>query len=97
MDVDHRAALAVRQRRQLVHPLPIIGIVIGIFLDPFPTRRDQALLDVADSRSRHQYVEVADKAPLSRTQPSRDISGPLHQHDRPVEIGKRQRRTISFP
>ena len=97
MDVDHAIADAVDQRRQLVHPAPIIEVVIGIGLHPFPAGGKQCRLHRGQGGLRHENVEIADGTPLPRRQPGRDIGGALQQHDRNAQRGERMPGHVRLP
>ncbi|PAV72433.1 hypothetical protein WR25_14256 [Diploscapter pachys] len=97
VDVDHPVALRMDQRRQFVHPAPVIGVIIRIGLHPFPARRDQRRLNGLHRLARHQDIEVADRPPLPRRQARCDESGPLQQHDRNAERRQRPPRHLRLP
>ena len=64
MNVDHRIAVAVDQRREFVHPRPVIMVVIGIDLEPLPPRFEDDGLNLAEAFTRHQYIKIANQPPL---------------------------------
>ena len=63
VDVDHPVACPMDQRRQLVHVVAVIGVVIRVGLDPLPSCAKQRRLHVGERRARDEDVEVADAAP----------------------------------
>ncbi len=92
--IDHPVPLAMDHRRQFMHPLPVIGVVIGILLDPLPPRRDQPVLDLLQTAARNHNVEIADKPPRACPQASGRIDSPLQQQHRlPQRFGS----PIGFP
>ena len=97
MHVDHPVALRMDQRRQLVHPLPVIGIVIGIGLDPFPARSEQHCLDLIEPLARDENVEIADRPPYGGIQPGGGEGGALEQHHAARVASQRHLRAFGFP
>ena len=97
MHVDHPVTLDMDHRRQFMHPLAIIGIVIGVFLHPFPARRHQRRLDLRHCRTRHQNIQVADEAALPRHQSSGCIGRAFEHHQPHAERRQRRRRAIRLP
>ena len=97
MHIDHAITIAVDERRQLMHPAAIICVVIGIGLDPFPPRAEQRPLNSVDRRTRHQNIEIADRAPLARRQPRCREGGALQEHDRAADDRQHAPRHFGFP
>lgn len=97
VDINHPITHSVDQRRQLVHPAAIIGVVIGIGFHPFPARSEQHLLHGIKRCARHQNVEVADRTPHPCLKARRDIGRPFEQHHRHPQRRKRAARHFGFP
>jgi hypothetical protein len=98
VDVDHPVALAMDERRQLVHPAAIIEVVIvADRLHPLPSRGQQRLLHIADPFSRDEDVQVAHRTALRRRQPRRMEGRPLQQHDRHAQRRQRAPAHLRFP
>ena len=95
--VDHPVALRMDQRRQLVHPLAVIGIVIGIGLDPFPARCEQKRLDLVQPVARDENVEIADRPPDGSIQPGGGEGGALEQHHAARVASQRHLRAFGLP
>ena len=97
MHIDHPVALFVDQRRQFVHMVAVIGVVIGVFLHPFPTCGQQHRLYRAQVCAGDHDVEVADMAALGCLQSGGGIGGAFHQNDLVRVIGQRPARAIGLP
>src|SRR3546814_5270518 len=79
MHVDHAVARLVDQRRQFVHMFAVIGVVIGVGLDPLPPRLEQFILGAADIDAEDEDIEIADLPPLGAGKPRGGIGGALEQ------------------
>ena len=98
MDVDHPVAGAVDERRQLVHPLAVIEIVIALGgLQPLPARLDQRLLDSLDLGARHEDIEIADAAPRTGVEIGGVEGGALEQDHRHAQGRQRPARHLGLP
>ena len=97
MHIDHPVALAMDQRRQFVHMVAIIAVIIGVWLDPFPAGIKQGGFDDRQIVTRHHDVEIADAAPDAGSEICRDIGGAFHQHDLARIAGQRPSRAVRFP
>ena len=63
MEIDLDVALRVPQRRDLMHPVTVIALVVIIEGLRFPSAGQQVALAGVDPRARHQDVEVAQLPP----------------------------------
>ena len=86
------------QRRQLMHVIAIIGVVIGILLHPLPAALfDQRPLDRIESIPAHKDVEIADRPAYPRRQAGRDIGRAFQQHDGFAQRSQHAARHFGFP
>ena len=84
-------------RRQFMHPLAIIGVVIGVFLHPFPACRHQRPLHRLHGGARHENIEIANEAPLPRGQPRRCIGRAFEHDQRHADRGQGVGRAVRLP
>ena len=86
--VQRRPASHMLHRWQLVHPLAVIALVVGIVVCAEPAAQHQSALDSLQRALRHQDVDVGEQTPLHRRQAGQHIGSPLEQHDRNVQVGQ---------
>ncbi len=79
MHIDHPVALTVDQRRQFMHPLPVIGVVIAVLLHPFPACGDQLRFCLLQPVPVEQDVEVADEPTFPGLEPCSGVGSALQQ------------------
>ena len=97
VDIDHRVPVTVDQRRQFVHPRPVIVVVISIDLEPFPARGQHCRLDLVEPVAGHEDVQITDQPPLPRRQSCCQKCAALQQHDRHVERCQHPSCHFDFP
>ena len=61
MHVQHRAAPDVGHRRQFMHPLPVIALVVGVLFLRVPAGQQECGLGLVKLRARHKNVDVAEQ------------------------------------
>src|SRR3546814_9142542 len=74
----------------------VIGVVIGVGLDPFPPAFEQFVLGAADIVPGNEDVEVADLPPPRARQARGGVGGALEKHELGV-LGKRAARHFRLP
>ena len=79
MDIDHPVALTVNQRGQFVHPAAVIGLIVGIVLNPFPARAEQRRFNVFEPVAGDEDVEIANLSTQRIGQAGSGIGGALEQ------------------
>lgn len=87
--VHHRRPVAVPQRRQLVHPLPVVALVVVVQLHALPSRRPQRLLDRRQSVAGHEDVDVGRDPAAGHTQIKQRVGGALQEHDGRIHSAER--------
>ena len=85
------------QRWQLVHPAPVIAIVVGVALLADPARREQRAFDGAELAPIDHDVDIGKEPARCRRKPGCQIGGALEQHDRRVERVERAADAVDFP
>ena len=76
----------------------VIGVVIGVFLHPFPAAFvQQKRLHLRQIFARHHDVEVANRSAVTGKQPSGGISSALKQHDLAVIVRQSAPGAIGLP
>ena len=66
MHINHLVALLVDQRRQFMHMIAVISIIIGVWLYPFPACGEQRGLNLIKPRAWHQDIEITNQPPAPR-------------------------------
>ena len=89
VDVEHRHADVVPQRRQFVHPLPVVLLVVGVVMGRRPAVDEQRGFDLGEPVHRHEDVDIREHAAACRRQLRFEIGGPLEQNDGDVDAGER--------
>ena len=97
VDVDHGATPDVHHRRQFMHPLPVVALVVGVRFGAHPAVQHERALDVAQSVTRHQHVNVAEHAPGAQLVGRHHVGSPLEQHHRDAKPPERGLQTVGFP
>ena len=97
VDIDQCPTVSMGERWQLVHPPPVIGIVIGVGLQRFPTSGFQQSLGGIDHRTGHQNIKITDGAARRDGQSIGYIGGTLQQNDRASERGEGLRCHTGLP
>ena len=80
VEVEHRAALLMPHRRQLVHPLSVVAFVVRRLLDECPSMLVQRGLRPRQIGRRHQDVDVCDDASDGTREAGSGIAGALEEH-----------------
>ena len=97
MHVEHGAAADVGQRRQFVHPAPVVALVVVVLLLRVPPGEQQRAFDLAQLGARHQNVDVAKQTARRRRQVGDGIGGALEQQSGAVDIRQSLRYAPCFP
>ena len=97
MQVHDGTALGVDERRQLMHPGPVIALVIRIELDRSPAGRLQGGFGPVQGLSRNHDVDVADQAASCGGQARGDIGRAFEEQDRDLQMLQRPLDPIQFP
>ena len=80
--VDHRSAPKVLHRRNLMHPLSVVALVVRIVVVADPALHHQRRFNLRQRLLRHDDVDVGKHAPLSDRQASHHVGGALQQDQR---------------
>jgi hypothetical protein len=86
--VDHIPAAQMLHRRQLVHPLAVIALVVVVLVEAGPAMQHEAGLDPAQVRLRHQDVDIGKHPAASSGQARHRIGGALQQDQRQAQAGQ---------
>lgn len=97
MHIDHPVPLTVDQRRQLMHPAAIILIVIGVFLHPFPSGREQRLLHLIQILFGDKDVQITNRAASPGNHVRRNIGRAFQQNRLAMIVFQRAAAAIGFP
>ena len=80
--VDVRAAPLVPHRRQLVHPVAVVLVVVGVHLGHGPAVLDERALDLGEPLARHEDVDIGKEPPAAGLEPEQRVRGAFQQHHR---------------
>ena len=97
MDVDLGAALAMAERRNLVHPDTVVTVVVGVDLSLEPAALDEPFLDLADPLLRHQQIDIGEDASACRRQPCQEIACAFEQDQRYLDTLERPEDPVHLP
>ena len=82
VDVDHRQSLDVLHRRQLVHPSPVVPLVMRMMMRGRVAGEHQCGLDGGQLRLGNENVDVGKEAAARRRQVGDQVPGALQQDHR---------------
>ena len=97
VQVEHGLALDVRHRRQLVHPLAVVALLVRVVGAAVPAAQHQGGFGRGELLARDQQVDVGEQPPRARGQARSGIGRALEQHDRPAGLGQRGRELGQLP
>jgi len=89
VDVDDGRPDRVSQRRQLVHPLPVVALVVGAVVRGEPAVEHQCRFDLRQALERDQYVDVGEQPSPGRGKPGHQVRRALEQDDVDADLGQR--------
>ena len=79
MDVEDRQPLDVLHRRQLVHPLAVVALVVGMMMGRDESRLHQRRFDVDEPVLGHEDVDVRENSSACRREPGVQIGRTLEK------------------
>ncbi len=89
MHIDRRLSPLMLQRRQLMHPIAIIALVVVVGFGRVPPGLHQQPLGLLEPLAREQNIDIAEQPPCRGRQAGGGVSGALQEDDRHAE--RRQR------
>jgi hypothetical protein len=87
--VEDRLPADVLERRQLMHPLAVIALVVGSRLGCRPAAAHQRGFNLGEGAPGHEDVDVREDAAAGSPQPGEQVRRALEQNDRDAAGGER--------
>src|SRR5258706_10882151 len=97
VNMHDRTAIVMHHRRQLVHPLAVVAIVVRVDLGKLPTVLLEDFLDAPEIRARDEHIDVGDAAAVTRWKPGGDVRAALQQNPRLTGVEEGAAQTIDLP
>ncbi len=94
--VEFRLPLAVHERRDLVHQITVIVLIVGIRGVGPPALFHQPPLDTLHFHRGHENVEIHGNAATRRRKCGLPVGGTLEQHDLCVQNGQNPTHPVDF-
>ena len=80
VNIDDRRPRGVLQGRQLVHPLPVIALIVGMRMRGRPAMQHECRLDSGERLARYQQIHVRIEPAAGRGQVGKEVRRPLEKY-----------------
>ncbi len=96
VNIENGAALYMDHRRQFMHPLAIVALVISIVDGVDPALPHQERLEFTQLALVDQDVDITKRPTLGKTEIRREIRGPLEQGESQPALGAYRGKLLDF-
>ena len=97
MNVDACSAFYVAHGRNLVHPLPIVTLVVIIVMRALPSVQHQLALDFRNTLFGYEDIDIGEGPPLGGREIRQKIGCAFQQDDSFIDAGQRAQDALDLP